>query len=203
MRRAAVLLLLLSSPATAQPYPGQPYPGQAYPPQPYPAQPYPPQPYPAQPYAQPPYPAQPPAMQPAPAEPMAPSPGAGWAPASGARPGNDIGTGMSLPRSNNASNINEATTHSELAPNLPAPAADTVPGLLFAARNALAARQTGAAQEALERAETRALDRSIPVGTERVPDQGRMVAAIGQARQALAAGDLNGAIQIIDGVLAR
>jgi hypothetical protein len=121
----------------------------------------------------------------------------------GARPGNDIGTGMSLPRSDTASNLNAATTRSELAPNLPAPDVDTVPSLLAAARADLVARQTGAAQEALERAETRALDRSIPAGTERVPDQGRQVAVIGQARQALAAGDIGAAIGLIDSVLGR
>jgi hypothetical protein len=121
----------------------------------------------------------------------------------GARPGNEIGTGQSLPRSDKAGNLNEATTHSELAPNLPAPDADTIPGLLAAARADLAANKTGAAQEALERAETRVLDRSIPVGTEHVPDETRQVAAIGQARQALAAGDLRGAIAIIDSVMAR
>jgi hypothetical protein len=121
----------------------------------------------------------------------------------GARPGNEIGTGMSLPRSDTAGNINAATTHSELAPNLPAPAADTVPGLLVAARVALEAGKTGAAQEALERAETRELDRSVPAGTERVPDERRRIAAIGQAREALAAGDRRGAIAIIDGLLAR
>jgi hypothetical protein len=121
----------------------------------------------------------------------------------GARPGNEIGTGMSLPRSDTASNLNAATTRSELAPNLPAPDVDTLPGLLVAARADLVARQTGAAQEALERAETRALDRSIPAGTERIPDQGRQVAMIGQARQALAAGDIGGAIGLIDKMLGR
>jgi hypothetical protein len=117
----------------------------------------------------------------------------------GARPGNDIGTGMSLPRSDRAGNLNAATTSSELAPNLPAPeGVDTVAGLLAAARADLVANKTGAAQEALERAETRALDRTILAGTERVPDQSAQVAAIARARDALAAGDLRGAVAIID-----
>jgi hypothetical protein len=116
----------------------------------------------------------------------------------GARPGNEIGTGMSLPQSDKAGNINSATTSSELAPNLPAPPVDSFAGLLATARADLVANHTGAAQEALERAETRALDRSIPVGTERVPDQAAEVAAIARARDALAAGDLRGAIAIID-----
>jgi hypothetical protein len=119
----------------------------------------------------------------------------------GARPGNDIGTGMSLPRSDKAGNLDQATTHSELAPNLPAPAADDLRGLLMEARADLAANRTGAAQEAMERAETRALDRSIPVGTERVPAQDPLIAAVTQARGALAAGDIRGAIGVIDGAL--
>jgi hypothetical protein len=117
------------------------------------------------------------------------------------RPGNEIGTGNSLPRSTTAGNINGATTHSELAPNLPAPQSDDIGQLLAEARADLQANRTGAAQEALERAETRALDRSIPVGTERVPAQNPLVDAVGQARAALASGDIRGAIAIIDRAL--
>ena len=122
-------------------------------------------------------------------------------PQSGARPGNEIGTGQSLPRSDQAGNIDGATTHSELAPNLPSPSADDIGGLLAEARADLQAGRTGAAQEALERAETRALDRSIPVGTERVPAQNPLVDAVGQARAALARGNTRGAIAIIDRAL--
>ena len=136
--RGLVFCLLLSGPAYAQS--GQPYYGQA-PAQPY-AQPYAqPQPY-GQPAPQP-YGAPPPAYaqpyaQPAP-QTYAPPP-QGYAPPpqgytpppqtyaqplpdtdTGARPGNVIGTGNSLPRSNAAGNLNAATTHSDLAPNLPAP----------------------------------------------------------------------------------
>lgn len=122
--------------------------------------------------------------------------------ATGARPGNEIGTGMSLPRSDQAGNMNAATTHSELAPNLPAPeGADTLRALLYAARNALAAHRTGEAQEALERAETRALDRDIPAGTERMPAEGPMIRRIEAARDSLANGDTNGAIAILNGML--
>jgi hypothetical protein len=119
----------------------------------------------------------------------------------GARPGNDIGTGMSLPRSDKAGNLNAATTHSDLAPNLPAPSGDGVRELLAEARADLAANRTGAAQEALERAETRALDRSIPVGTEHVPAQDPLVQAVTQARAALATGDTRGAIAVIDAAM--
>ena len=133
--------------------------------------------------------------------------GGAWAqtPAdSGARPGNEIGTGMSVPRSDKAGNLDAATTHSELAPNLPAPSgADSVCALLLAARQDLVVNQTGAAQEALERAETRALDRSIPVGTERVPAQDPLVMAVTRARDAIATGNVAGAVGIIDGALAQ
>ena len=122
----------------------------------------------------------------------------------GARPGNVIGTGMSLPRSDAASNLDARTTRSELAPNLPAPpAGDDIQTLLLDARRALRLGQTGEAQEALERAQTRALDRSVPVGDERVLAGGALVAATGRARAALAAGNVAGAIRVIDAVLPR
>jgi hypothetical protein len=118
------------------------------------------------------------------------------------RPGNEVGTGMSLPRSDAASNIDAATTHSDLAPNLPVPAVpDNVRSLLIAARQALASGRTGEAQEALERAETRALDRSVVVGTENVPVRGPVINAIGRARRALGAGDMRRAIVEIDAIL--
>jgi hypothetical protein len=120
---------------------------------------------------------------------------------SGARPGNVIGTGNSLPRSNTASNLDAATTRSDLAPNLPTPADDGIRGLLAEARRDLLAHRTGAAQEALERAETRALDRSIPAGMERVPDEGGLVRGTSQARAALAGGDIGLAVRIVTGVL--
>jgi len=116
----------------------------------------------------------------------------------GARPGNTIGTGMSLPRSDTASNINEQTTRSPLAPSLPSPpAGDDIQTLLLDARQSLEAGRTGQAQEALERAETRALDRSVPAGTERDPATGPVVRAAVSARQALAAGNIEAAIRII------
>jgi hypothetical protein len=125
-------------------------------------------------------------------------------PNDGARPGNIIGTGMSLPRSDNASNINSQTTSSELAPNLPAPpAGDDIQTLLLDARTSLQAGRTGEAQEALERAETRALDRSVPYGGERQVDAGPLVRATNGARAALAAGNIAAAINIINEALPR
>jgi len=120
----------------------------------------------------------------------------------GARPGNIIGTGMSLPRSDAASNLDAATTHSELAPNLPAPAAgEDIQSLLLAARRALSAGRTGEAQEALERAETRALDRSVAVGTQNEPARGPVFAGIQRARGALAAANTPAAIAAINATL--
>ena len=57
------------------------------------------------------------------AQPAAPVP-PGWAPpgadpATGARPGNDIGTGMSLPTSGQAGNITPQDTASPIAARLP------------------------------------------------------------------------------------
>ena len=117
----------------------------------------------------------------------------------GARPGNIIGTGQSLPRSDNAGNLNAQTTHSELAPNLPAPpAGDGLQTLLLDAKASLQAGRTGQAQEALERAETRALDRSIIRGDERVPAGSPVVRGISQALQALGTGRIEEAIRVID-----
>jgi hypothetical protein len=123
-------------------------------------------------------------------------------PGDGARPGNIIGTGMSLPRSDAASNLDAATTHSDLAPNLPAPAVgEDIQSLLLAARRALSSGRTGEAQEALERAETRALDRSVVAGTQNEPARGPIFAGIQRARAALAAGNTPAAVGAISATL--
>jgi hypothetical protein len=91
---------------------------------------------------------------------------------------------------------------SDLATSLPAPpATDDIQTLLLDARQSLQAGRTREAQEALERAETRALDRSVPAGAEREVATGPVVRAAGAARQALAAGNVAGAIGIIDAAL--
>jgi len=90
----------------------------------------------------------------------------------------------------------------DLATSLPAPpATDDIQTLLLDARQSLQAGRTGEAQEALERAETRALDRSVPAGTERELATGPVVRAAAAAREALAAGNVAGAIRIIDAAL--
>ncbi|MBV9757155.1 MAG: hypothetical protein JO047_08885, partial [Alphaproteobacteria bacterium] len=127
-------------------------------------------------------------------------------PETGARPGNVIGTGNSLPMSSHAANINGANTRSLIAPRLPEPpvAEGSSPRqFLMAARQALVSGQTGVAQEALERAEARQLDRSVEPSRAGDAIGGPVVTEIGNARQALGNGDRDGAIRIIDALLQR
>jgi hypothetical protein len=123
-----------------------------------------------------------------------------------ARPGNEIGTGSSLPLGDRASNIEGSDTRSQIAPNLPPPLVgpDASPrAFLLAARDALAAGRTGAAQEALERAQTRLLDRSVPLFQTDTPDRSPLVDQISAALHALGARDWQRAMQIIDATIAR
>lgn len=98
------------------------------------------------------------------------------------------GTAMHHWRHASASNIVPTDTHSRFAHKLPATglgpnAAPT--DYLQVAQDALRHRRGGAAQEALERAETRLLDRSVPMGQGGVPDQAPAIQAITQALDAL------------------
>ena len=123
----------------------------------------------------------------------------------GARPGNEIGTGSSLPMSDKASNINSSDPRSKIAPNLPGPALgeNAAPrDYLIAARNALAAGKTGMAQQSLEMAQTRLLDRSVLASNVNNASPDPRVKRIEEARQALGAGNIPLAMQIIDSVLA-
>jgi hypothetical protein len=102
------------------------------------------------------------------------------------------GSGMSGPASSQASNIDSADTHSTIAPHLPEPkiGMNAGPeGYLRAADQALAAHKTGAAQQALEMAETRLLDRSTAPDAANQPDQSPRIAAVSAARKALASKD--------------
>jgi hypothetical protein len=116
----------------------------------------------------------------------------GTSPTTGARPGNQVGSGMSMPMSGSASNIGPNDTRSQVAPNLPAPplAENSPPSAyLRAAQGSLATGRTGEAQQALEMAQTRLLDRSVPYGQTNDPSSNPAVVAINRALQALAAGD--------------
>jgi len=110
------------------------------------------------------------------------------------------GTGESGPASNKASNITAADTHSAIAPHLPQPPVGegaTADSYLQAAQSALQTHRTGAAQQALEMAETRLLDRSTPVNAADQPDQDAAVQQVANARKALASGDTQGASSAI------
>jgi hypothetical protein len=142
------------------------------------------------------------AAQPAP-QPAAPAP-AMPAPAATVRPGHVPGVGPSYPASGHSSNISPDDTRSVIAPRLPDPQAgeDTTPRqFLMDARAALVAGRTGEAQEALERAETRLLDRSTPQGAEGVASRNRRVAEIRNVLATLGAHNRAGAIQLIDQML--
>jgi hypothetical protein len=115
------------------------------------------------------------------------------------------GTGESGPASATASNIGPADTHSDIAPHFQSP--DVGPnagpvGYLKAAEKALDQHRTGEAEQALEMAETRLLDRSTPVGDANQPDQNGMVQKVSMARQALGQNDIKGARKAIDLALA-
>ncbi|MEJ0018660.1 MAG: hypothetical protein WDN25_19295 [Acetobacteraceae bacterium] len=125
---------------------------------------------------------------------------------SGARAGHEPGVGDSLPRSSKASNIGPGDTHSTIAPTLPAPAviANAVPHeyLRTARKLLVAGRHTGQAQQSLEMAETRALDRSVAAGQTNVADTSPFVSQIRDARRALGTGNIAQTIKLIDAALA-
>jgi len=140
-----------------------------------------------------------------PASPVAPHgvpPGAN--PETGARPGNEIGTGMSMPMGTRASNIDANDTRSMIAPNLPSPSAGPNAGpvdYLRAAQTALQAGRTGETQQALEMAQTRLLDRSVPMLQTSNPSDNPAVMQISQALKALAAGNRAQTMQLIQAAI--
>jgi len=122
----------------------------------------------------------------------------------GVRPGHEPGVGLSYPLSPHASNIGPADTGSTIAPTLPEPdvGENASPRqLLMAARNALAAGRTGQAQEAMERAQTRLLDRATPLFQTDRPSADPAVARISEALRALGTGDRDGALRALDATI--
>ena len=115
----------------------------------------------------------------------------------------DYRGGVGSPSSNAASNIGPGDTRGQIAPRLPNPDAggNTPQAYLAAAQRALAANRTGAAQEALERAETRLLSRSTDPSQAGAPDPSAAVQAVGAARRALAARDTAGARSAISSAM--
>jgi hypothetical protein len=124
--------------------------------------------------------------------------------ATGARPGHIVGVGDSLPRSTHASNIGAADNRA-VAPTLPGPniGEGAAPrDYLLSAKASLANGHTGQAQQALEMAETRALDRSFADGQSGTPSDSPFVARIRDALHALGNGNRDQAIHLIDVALA-
>ena len=106
--------------------------------------------------------------------------------------------------STRASNIDPSGSRSVVTPALPTPpvpSADPPRSFLLAARSAVERGQTGEAQEALERAETRLLDRPVDPARADVPDSRRAVLDMAVARRFLAARDRVGALRAIDDAL--
>jgi hypothetical protein len=121
------------------------------------------------------------------------------------RPGNEIGTGQSLPFSEQPSNLEPSAAPVPYGSRLPAPDIDeNAPPAVFldAARRALAAGRAGEAQEALERAESRVLDRSVRPSRAGQPSRQPVVERISAALAALATGDRLRVLQLIDEALA-
>ncbi|MGI4939741.1 MAG: hypothetical protein ACRYHQ_04100 [Janthinobacterium lividum] len=103
-----------------------------------------------------------------------------------------------------ASNIEPSDTRSVVAPALPVPPVPSVSTprqFLQAAWEALLRGRSGEAQEALERAETRVLDRSVIASMTTAPDTDRIVLDIAVARRALAAHQSPVALRAIDDAL--
>jgi hypothetical protein len=109
--------------------------------------------------------------------------------------------GLHEPFSKRASNIVADNTKSNIAPSLPTPSVGdnaSPRDYLRAARDALAAGHTGEAQQSLEMAETRALDRSVTPNAANVPDPNPSVTQIHNALQVLGQGDRARALEIIN-----
>ena len=112
--------------------------------------------------------------------------------------------GGQQPASSRASNITPTDTHSTIAPSLPAPGGGqnaSITQFLTDAQTALTHRQTGRAQEALERAETAMLQRAVPADQATTPDQAPDVKQVEAARDDLAHHDVNGAKQAIQAAM--
>jgi hypothetical protein len=85
------------------------------------------------------------------------------------------------------------------APDLPESAKPS--DFLRTALGAVAAGRKGQAEEALEMAQTRLLDRSVPLGQTHDPSADPAVGQIAQARQALGAGDRAACLKAIQAAI--
>ncbi len=117
---------------------------------------------------------------------------------------NNFGAGMVLPRGDGAASVALQDMRTTGVPSLPSPQGDdgrTPSYFLQAAQSALAAGRTGEAQQALEMAQTRLLDRSVPIGQTNNPSDDPLVRQTSQALQALAARDRRTCMQLIESAL--
>ncbi len=113
--------------------------------------------------------------------------------------------GGSQPMSSAASNLEgQPQATPKFAPSLPTPAVtgDRPSDFLRAAQGSLAAGRTGEAQQAMEMAQTRLLDRSVPLGQTNVPSDNPAVRQVSMALQALGAGDRSGSMKALEQALA-
>jgi hypothetical protein len=114
-------------------------------------------------------------------------------------------TGGNEPLSNMPTNTGPNNTHTVWSPRLPTPAAgeDAPPAAFIkSAQAAIAAGRLGEAQEAIERAESRALDRSVRPSRAGLPSGQALVKLLAQARQLLGNGDRGGAMQTLNQAVA-
>ncbi len=110
------------------------------------------------------------------------------------------GAAQAQPSTAGTANIGPADTRSEVAPALPAPTLEmNAPPSAFLryAQAAMIAGRMGQAQESLEMAQTRLLDRSVPLFQTNNPSQNPAVREISLALQALSTGDREAAIRHI------
>ncbi len=105
--------------------------------------------------------------------------------------------GGKQPSSTMPSNVGPGSTHTLWSPQLPTPpvSEDSPPSAFIqAAETAIAAGRLGEAQEAIERAESRVLNRSVRPSKAGEASQQALVQQLSEARQALARGDRAGAV---------
>lgn len=109
------------------------------------------------------------------------------------------------PTSTVPANVGPADTHTLWSPQLPTPFVDpnaSPAAFMKAAEAAIAAGHLGEAQEAIERAESRALDRAVRPSKAGQPSQQKLVQQLADARHALGAGDKAGAMRMLQAALA-
>jgi hypothetical protein len=109
------------------------------------------------------------------------------------------------PTSTAPTNTGAGDTHTLWSPQLPPPPVDdnaSPAAFVRAAEAAIAADRLGEAQEAIERAESRALDRSVRPSRAGEPSHQPLVQQLAEARQALGTGDRAGALAKLNAALA-